>query len=167
MAKHTTTAWATFPTREDAEQAIQRLSSGGFARNSIDLDRRQDGRWEVTVHTRPHNTERVNALLRAPSPMYAVERRNSGTVESLMGNPLVLAGAAALAGTIIYSLLPGNRRSVVQAVRRFPSQVRETVENLPEMVRDAVSTVQETVSDLPDAVRGAVSTGSDDKAQRS
>ena len=142
MAKHTTTAWATFPTREDAEQAIQRLSSGGFARNSIDLDRRQDGGWEVTVHTSPRNTERVNALLRAPSPMYAVERRSSGAVESLTGNPLVLAGAAALAGTIIYSLLPRNRRSVVQSVRRFPSRVRETLEDLPETVRGEYRTRQ-------------------------
>ncbi len=147
MAKHTTTAWATFPTREEAKQAAQRLSSAGFARNSIDLDRRQDGSWEVTVHTSPRNTERVNQLLRAPSPMYAVQRRSSGAVESLIGNPLVLAGAAALAGTIIYSLLPNNRRSVVQSVRRFPSRARETLEDLPETVRDAVSTVQDKGSD--------------------
>ncbi len=167
MAKHTTTAWATFPTREDAEQAVQRLSSAGFARNSIDLEHRQDDSWEVTVHTKPHNTERVNALLRASSPMYAVERRVSGAVESLVGNPLVLAGAAALAGTIIYSLLPSNRRSVVQSVRRFPGQLRETVENLPETVRDAVSTVQDTVSELPDTVRDAIGTGKNDSAQSS
>ena len=167
MAKHTTTAWATFPTREDADQAVQRLSSGGFARNSIDLDRRQDGRWDVTVHTNPHNTERVNALLRAPPPMYAVQRRSSGAVESVMGNPLVLAGAAALAGTIIYSLLPSNRRSVVQSVRRFPSRVRETVEELPGTVRDAVSTVQDTVSELPDTVRDAIGTGKNDSTQSS
>ena len=167
MAKHTTTAWATFRSREDANQAIQRLLSAGFARNSIDLDRRQDGSWEVSVHTSPRNTERVDALLRAPSPMYAVERRTSGAVESLLGNPVVLAGAAALAGTIIYSLLPSNRRSVVQSVRSFPSQVRETMEDLPEMVRDAVSTMQDTVSELPDTIRDTVGIGKNDKAQSS
>ena len=167
MAKHTTTAWATFPTREDAKQAAQRLSSAGFSRNSIDLDRRQDGSWEVTVHTSPHNTERVNALLRAPSPMYAVQRRSSGAVESLIGNPLVLAGAAALAGTIIYSLLPSNRRSVVQSVRRFPSRVRETVEELPEMVQDAASAVTDSVADLPETVRAAVGSMANDQTQRS
>jgi uncharacterized protein YpuA (DUF1002 family) len=167
MAKHTTTAWATFPTREDAQQAIQRLSSAGFARNSIDLDRRQDGSWEVTVHTSPRNTERVNQLLRAPSPMYAVQRRSSGAVESLIGNPLVLAGAAALAGTIIYSLLPSNRASVVQSVRRFPSRVRETVEELPETVRDAASAVTNSVADLPETVRAAVGSMATDQTQRS
>ena len=164
MAKHTIMAWVTFPTEEEAHQAIQRLTSGGFARNSIDLDHRPDGDWSVGVHTKPHNARRVESLLRAPSPMYAVQRTSAGALESVMSNPLVLAGAAVLAGTIIYSLLPSNRRSVVQSVRRFPGQLRETVENLPETVRDAVSTVQDTVSELPDTVRNAVGTGENDKA---
>ncbi len=80
MAKHTIVAWATFPTREEADDAIQRLSSGGFARNSIDLDRGQDGSWSVTVHTSPRNAQRVERLLHAPTPMYAVQRTASGAV---------------------------------------------------------------------------------------
>jgi hypothetical protein len=40
MAKNTTLAWASFPTREEAEQARRRLEENGFARTSIELDRR-------------------------------------------------------------------------------------------------------------------------------
>ena len=153
MSKHTTTAWVSFPTREEADQAIQRLSSGGFARNSIDLDHRQDGTWNVTVHTSRRNLERVDRLLHASSPVYAVQRTSSGAIETVLSNPLVLAGAAILAGTVIYSLLPGNRRSTIRSIRRFPSRVRETAQGLPDTFREAAHAVQDTVADLPGSMR--------------
>ena len=148
MTKHTIMAWVTFSTKEEAHQAIERLTSGGFARNSINLDHRPDGDWSVGVHTKPHNARRVESLLRAPSPMYAVQRTSAGALESVLSNPVVLAGAAVLAGAIIYSLLPSNRRSVVRSVRRFPSRVREAVESMPSTMREAAANVQETASDL-------------------
>ena len=106
MARETTVAWAAFPTRDEAEQAIERLKSNGFSRNSVDLDRRQDGSWNVAVHTSARNLQRVEDLLHASAPMYALRERTFGAFEAMGRNPVVLAGAAVLAGVIAYSLLP-------------------------------------------------------------
>ena len=155
MAKNSTVTWAAFPTREEAEQAVQRLTSSGFSRNSIDLDRQRDGRWNVAVHTSEHNLRRVEGLLHASSSMYALRQQTLGALEAVRSNPLVVAAAVVLGAAAIYSLLPRNRR--LQSLREFPSRVREAVQDLPEIVRDAGQAVQETVSELPGTVREAVS----------
>jgi len=165
MAKNSTVAWAAFPTREDAEQTVQRLTSAGFSRNSIDLDPQRDGRWNVVVHTSERNLGRVEGLLRASTSVYSVRQETLGALEAVTSNPLVLAAAAVLGVTALYSLLPRNRR--LQSLREFPSRVREAVQDLPETVRETARTVQETVSELPGTVREAVSTGTDHDARRS
>jgi hypothetical protein len=158
MAKNTTTAWASFPTRAEVDEAVQRLVSGGFARNSIDLDRQQDGTWHVVVHTREHNLQRVEGLLRSPSPMYAAYTGLSGPVQSLMNNRAVVLGAAALAGLVFYTLLHGQRRPTLQGIRRFPRRVWDTAQALPETVHDTARAIQETVTELPSTVRDVAST---------
>jgi hypothetical protein len=165
MARETTVAWAAFPTRDEAEQAIERLRSSGFSRNSIDLDRRRDGSWNVAVHTSPRNLHRVEDLLHASAPMYALRERTFGAFEAMGRNPVVLAGAAVLAGVVAFSLLPRNRR--MQTLRRFPGRVREAVEDLPETMRETARTVQESIADIPGTVREAMNKGASRETSRS
>jgi hypothetical protein len=165
MARESTVAWAAFPTREEAEQAIERLRSSGFSRNSVDLDRRQDGSWNVAVHTSERNLHRVEGLLHASAPMYALRERTLSAFEAMGRNPVVLAGAAVLAGVIAYSLLPRQRR--LRSLRQFPSRVREAVEDLPETIRETARTVQDTIADIPGTVREAVNKGSSRETRRS
>jgi hypothetical protein len=152
MPKNTTLIWASYPSRELAEQAVDRLKISGFARNSIDLDRREDGGWNVGVHTREHNLERVQKLLHSSNRMFALNQYGGGAAQTLLSSPLVWAGAAALAGIATYALLPRNRRPTVHSVREFPNRVVRTAQSLPETARQAVKSVQETVGDLPGAV---------------
>jgi hypothetical protein len=153
MPRHTTTAWASFPNREEADQAVQRLSSGGFARNSIDLDRQQDGTWNVVVHTSERNLQHVERLLRSPSPMYAAAHSLESPIQAVTRNPAVALGAAALAGLVFYGLLHGKRQPVVRSIQRFPRRVWDTVQGIPETMREMADTVQDTISDLPSTVR--------------
>ena len=157
MPKHSTTAWASFPNREEADQAIQRLSSGGFARNSIDLDRQRDGTWNVVVHTSERNLQHVERLLRSSSPMYAAAHSLESPVQAATRNPMVVLGATALAGLVFYGLLHGRRRPVVRSIQRFPQRIWDTAQGIPEAMREMAQTIQETVSDLPDTVRDAAS----------
>jgi hypothetical protein len=165
MPKHPTTAWASFPSREEADQAIQRLSSGGFARNSIDLDRQRDGTWNVVVHTSEPNLQRVERLLRSSAPMQAAFHGLESPIQAAIRNPAVALGAAALAGLVVYGLLHAKRRPVVHAVQQFPRRVWETAQTLPESVREMAHTVQETISDLPGTIQGTVGalTGREDQ----
>jgi hypothetical protein len=163
MAKNTTLAWASFPTRDEAEQARRRLEENGFARNSIEIDRRQDGTFTVEVHTREENLPRVEQLLHTSAPMYAARQFGSDVMRTATTNPLVLIGGAALAGLVIYNLLPRNRRPTVHSIREIPSKIRDTVRDLPETMRGTVHSMQDAVQDLPTAVKDAATsvTGSD------
>ncbi|MEZ0171180.1 hypothetical protein [Microvirga sp. TS319] len=168
MAKNTTLAWASFPTRDEAEQARQRLEENGFAHNSIGIDRRQDGTFAVEVHTREENLPRVEKLLHTSAPMYAARQFSSNVIETVTSNPLVMMGSAALAGLVLYSLLPRNRRPTVHSIREIPSRMRDTVRELPDTMRDTARTVQETVRDLPGTVSDTVSslTGGGNQSQQ-
>jgi hypothetical protein len=152
MAKNTTLAWASFPTREEAQQARRRLEESGFARNSIEVDRRRDGTFSVGVHTREENLPFVEQLLHTSAPMYAVRQLSSNVMRTVTTNPLVMIGGAALAGLVLYSLLPRNRRPTVYSIREIPSRMRDTVRDLPDAMRETARTVQDTVRDLSDTV---------------
>jgi hypothetical protein len=152
MSKNTTLIWASYPSREAAEQAVHRLAVSGFSRNSIDLDRRDDGDWNVGVHTSEHNLERVQRLLHTSDRMFALNQFGGGVAQTLLSSPLVWAGAAALVGIAGYSLLPRNRRPTVHSVREFPGRIARTAQNLPETARRAARTMQDKVGELPGAV---------------
>jgi hypothetical protein len=154
MAKNTTLAWASFPTREEAEQARRRLEENGFARNSIELDRRQDGTFTVEVHTREQNLPHVEQLLHTSAPMYAARQLSSNVIKTVTTNPLVMIGGAALAGLVLYSLLPRNRRPTVYSLRELPSRLRDTARAVQETVNDLPGTVTDTVSSLTGTGQG-------------
>jgi hypothetical protein len=109
---NTTVASATFPSRKAADQAVHRLVSSGFARNSIDL-RRHDGDegYDLEVHTRRENLARVERLIDASAPMYAVREAAYGAARSAWSHPILLLGAGILAGFAIYNLIPGGSSS--------------------------------------------------------
>lgn len=156
MAKNTTLIWASFPSRDLADQAVHRLEHAGFARNSIDLDRREDGGWNVGVHTREQNLERVRDLLHSSNRLFALNQYGGGAADTLLRSPMFWAGAAALAGIAGLALLPKNRRPTVHSMREFPGRVargaQDVARNLPETARQAARSVQDRVGDLPGAV---------------
>ncbi len=109
---NTTVASATFPSRKAADQAVQRLVSGGFARNSIDLRRHdEDEGYDLEVHTRRENLARVERLIHASAPMYAVREAAYGAARTTWSHPVLLLGAGILAGFAIYNLIPRGGNS--------------------------------------------------------
>jgi hypothetical protein len=108
----TTVAWGTFPSRKAADQAIQRLVSGGFARNSIELQRHGDDEgYDLAVHTRQRNLPRAESLIHASASGQVLKSGASGALQAAKSHPMLLLGAGVLAGFAIYSLLPGGERS--------------------------------------------------------
>jgi hypothetical protein len=107
----TTVAHGTFPSRKAADQAVQRLVSSGFARNSIDLDRHEDDEgYDLTVHTREENLPRVEQIMHQSPTGFTLQRAASGTFQTVKSNPLLLLGAGVLVGLAVYSLLPGGEQ---------------------------------------------------------
>jgi hypothetical protein len=108
----TSVATGAFPSRRAADQAVQRLVSSGFARNSIELHRHdEDEGYDLEIHTRAENVKRAQRLIHASSPMSAMGMRNmgqmaSGAVQAARSQPLILLGAGLLAGFVIYNLIP-------------------------------------------------------------
>jgi hypothetical protein len=107
LMPHTTVAAGTFPSRRAADQAVQRLVSGGFARNSIKLHRHDDDEgYDLEMHTREENLDRAESLIHASPSMYSMRQAASGVVQTARSYPYILLGAGVLAGFLIYSLIP-------------------------------------------------------------
>ena len=120
---NTTVASATFPSRKAADQAVHRLVSNGFARNSIDLRRHdEDDGYELEVHTRRENLARVERLIHASAPLYAVREVAVGAAQTARAHPILLLGAGILAGFVIYTLVPRGEDS--SRARRAASRPR-------------------------------------------
>lgn len=117
----TSVATGTFPSRKAADKAIDRLVSGGFARNSIELHRHEDDEgYDLEIHTRAENLHRARRLINAssssamfPTAMFptAMSMRGmgqmaNGAVQTARSHPLVLLGAGLLAGFVLYNLIP-------------------------------------------------------------
>jgi hypothetical protein len=104
---NTSIATGSFPSRREANQAVQRLVSAGFARNSIELERHDDDEgYDLAIHTRQENIKRAERLIHASEPLYAVRQTASGVVQTAKSYPFILLGAGVLAGFLIYSLIP-------------------------------------------------------------
>jgi hypothetical protein len=88
----TTTASATFSNRRAAEGAARRLAQGGFARDSIGMQRlhSNDDAYEVSVRVRQGNVRRAEDLLHA--------RRD---VHDFAGNSVEVRPLMWLAGAIL------------------------------------------------------------------
>jgi hypothetical protein len=109
---NTSIATGSFTSRSEANQAVQRLVSAGFARNSIELHRHDDDEgYDLEMHTRQENLRRVERLIHASTPLYAVRQTASGVVQTAKSYPFLLLGAGILAGFLIYSLVPKQSAS--------------------------------------------------------
>ena len=107
----TTVATGTFTSRKAADQAVRRLISNGFARNSISLHRHDDDdSFEVEIHTRRENVRRAEKLIHNASPysldMNDARRAASGVVSTARTHPALVLGAGLLTGFILYNLIP-------------------------------------------------------------
>lgn len=108
----TNVATGTFPSRKAADQAVRRLVSGGFARNSIELHRHdEDEGYDLEIHTRAENVRRAERLIHASSPASARGMRRMGhmasdAVHTARSHPLIMLGAGLLAGFVLYNLIP-------------------------------------------------------------
>jgi hypothetical protein len=109
---HTSIATGTFSSRKEANQAVQRLVSGGFARNSIALRQHEDDEgYDLEIHTRRENLRRAERLIHDSAPLYVVRQRASEVARTAKSYPLVLLGAGILAGFLIYNLIPREAAS--------------------------------------------------------
>ncbi len=113
-------ATGSFPSRKEANQAVQRLVSAGFARNSIGVHRHEDDEgYDVEIHTRRENVRRAERLIHGSTSLSSIGQTATGVVRTAKSYPYVLLGAGVLAGFLIYSLIPkdasgsdrGNQRS--------------------------------------------------------
>jgi hypothetical protein len=104
---NTSIATGSFASRKEANQAVQRLVSAGFARNSIELHGHDDDEgYDLEIHTRRENIKRAERLIHASVPLYAVRQTASGVVQTATSYPFLLLGAGVLAGFLIYSMIP-------------------------------------------------------------
>ena len=112
-------ATGSFPSRKEANQAVQRLVSAGFARNSIDVHRHEDDEgYDVEIHTRQENVRRAERLIHGSTSLYSIGRTATGVVQTAKSYPYVLLGAGVLAGFLIYSLIPR------ESPRHSPDNIR-------------------------------------------
>lgn len=108
---NTTVAWGSFPTRKAADRAISRLVSSGFARNSIDLQRHEDNQgYDVAVHTREENLERVERLIHSAVPAYALQQFGSSAMRNAKSHPMALLGAGLVAGIVLFGMMRDRQR---------------------------------------------------------
>ncbi|EIM25636.1 hypothetical protein [Microvirga lotononidis] len=104
---HTSIATGSFSSRKEANRAVQRLVSGGFARNSIAVhERDDDDGYDLEIHTRRENLRRAERLIHDSAPLYVVREKASDVVHTARSYPLVLLGAGILTGFLIYNLIP-------------------------------------------------------------
>jgi len=94
---------ASFPTLDAARSARRRLARAGFARNSIDIDRRQDG-FEVAIRTREENRDRAARILSGQSMPRNLREAAEGARHFVEENTAVSLGLAALAGFVLFGL---------------------------------------------------------------
>ena len=101
----TTTATAVFPNRHAAQRAAERLSEGGFARNSIDVNRlySNDDDYEVSVRVRPGNVRRAEDLLHARQDVHGFAGQGMDV------RPLTLFAGAVIAGAVGYTIYAMRR----------------------------------------------------------
>ena len=129
-----------------------RLMENGFARNSIEVYRNTNGSCDLAIRTSEENLERVESLLHSSAPVYAFRQLRSGAFKTAASHPLVIGGSIALAGFILYSLLPRNRRATVNSLRELPRSLQRVPETVAEMTRR----FPEAAAGLSDAVSTAL-----------
>jgi hypothetical protein len=130
----TITIRETFSSRDDAEDARERLESAGFSRNSMNLMRSGD-RFELTIHTRPENRQRVRDCIEASDVMFEMRRygREIADHAPSPGQSALLVGVIAAIGAGLYYAYTRQREIYAQT---YPSRRRSAVRSLYEAHRE-------------------------------
>lgn len=96
-----------FPSLRAARLARKRLVRAGFARNSIDIARRDDA-FEVSITARSENRVRAERILNRPIAQEYAREAGVQAVDTFNDNRVLFLGGAALAGFLLFGLV--NRR---------------------------------------------------------
>ncbi|MCJ2094077.1 MULTISPECIES: hypothetical protein [unclassified Methylobacterium] len=99
----TTLASVTFPSLKAARSARTRLARAGFARNSIEIDRRGDA-FEVSINTREENHARAERILTGSPLGNDLRQAGEQAADFVQGNRSLALGLAVLAGFAVFSL---------------------------------------------------------------
>src|SRR5215208_6271138 len=117
-----------FPSREDAVEARQKLEVAGFVHDSINLMRVGD-QYELAIHTRPENRDRVQECLSGSDFMFEARRygRELSEPAPSPGQIALLFGVVAGIGAGVYYAYT-RQRDLYAAT--YPSGEREAVRRL-------------------------------------
>jgi hypothetical protein len=100
----TSIASAVFPSLDAARKAKARLVSGGFARNSIDIER-QDNAFEVLIHVRDERRALADSLLARSPVAHSLHQTGGQAASAVQDHRLLALGLAGLAGFALFGLL--------------------------------------------------------------
>ncbi len=124
----------TFSSRDDADEARDRLEYGGFARNSMNIMRIGE-QYELAIHTRPENRQRVQDYISGSDVMFQARRygREISEYAPSPGQTALLFGAIAAVGFGLYYAYTRQRDLYAQT---YPSGQRSAVRRLYEAHRE-------------------------------
>lgn len=98
-------ASVTVPSLKAARSARERLSRAGFARNSVEIDRVDDGSFAVSIATRPENHARAERILTGSPLAQDLREAGEAAADHFRGNRGLALGLAALAGFALFVLM--------------------------------------------------------------
>jgi hypothetical protein len=91
---------------EEAHEVVGRLSQAGFARNSIHVDRDDEGGFEVRLHVREANRDRAEEAIRTAHGGFEVGRLPSAGTALAIGIGAVAIGAGIVAALAARTMIP-------------------------------------------------------------
>ena len=124
----------TFSNRDDAEEARDRLEYGGFARNSMNIMRIGD-QFELSIHTRPENRDRVQDCIEGSDFMFEARQYGRQLIEHAPspGQTALLFGVIGALGGMLYYAYTRRRDLYAET---YPSRDRSAVRRLYEAHRE-------------------------------
>jgi hypothetical protein len=123
----------TFSSRDEAEEARERLEYGGFARNSMNIMR--GDQFELSIHTRPENRDRVQECIEGSDFMFEARRYGRQISEHAPspGQTALLVGVIGAVGAALYY---AYTRSRDLHAATYSSRERSAVRRLYEAHRE-------------------------------
>jgi hypothetical protein len=123
-----------FSSRDDAEDARERLQYGGFARNSMKIMRIGD-EFELEIHTRPEHRDRVEGCINASDAAFQTRKFGRKAMEAApsAAQSLLLVGTIAAGAAALYYGFTRRRDIRAQA---YPAQERSAVRRLYQAHRE-------------------------------
>jgi hypothetical protein len=130
----TITIRETYSSRDEAEEARERLEDGGFARNSMNIMRIGD-HYELSIHTRPENRDRVQDYIEGSDFMFEARRYGRQISEHAPspGQTALLFGVIGAVGAALYYAYTRRRDLYAET---YPSRDRSAVRRLYEAHRE-------------------------------